>query len=1071
MKVYQAESGASLNVRAFAASESLEQVKEEIFALSLIPPQAQILLLGGTAGGAQVKETDIEDIFKEDAVLYVYNRLLLLDTPDPAAMMPVVPDIEPPVPLKVLVDINFRTAATTAAKCAAYVNVFRSHMMYSQATSRTAAYHLSICEKSYHEQKAQADALAVALTNLKGHSRAVCEAFDNFYQHAQKEMAKHAVRIQSFPTDMQALHRLPIHAAIVDGDRYLSDYVPEDRLITWAENCRIAHENLAHKIAASAETIKTVRAGNEYEMSTSLDLDLRQLESHLADARSAKQRLDAKHQRVERDLAKIEEMLADGQSVQNEKFSSLDHLLKIHRDEYLPAITDNDAMIRHWTSVFIDSKKRVSTELLRRLRSISQLQSQIAAVSPVLTELSDTMNAHTQAFAQLLHVHRMPAAWGVALVEIVRRKEFVKVFISKAKEMADVLGRFRSQEERRRETFRSEIARYLPTNLVHGLDDKPPYCEVSLSNTTGNLPDLSREDVNEFEKLITSIHSTMLDNEPGGGAGASQTHSNHSISKLIATIVKMSSQVDATPADFERILAKSGFSEKLARLEEENARLRMGGARSLADDQSRTHISRSPSSGQDAFAAQQEIASLRNRLLESEARGQAAERRCQEMEAQLFGAEQQLQAERKKGAELNTALQFAKDEKQQLEEALGTCQARISDAERIQAELETEASRTHLFYEEVSTALAECSRTLEEPSKNAPSTPQASSPSVPATVTADDIRKSLRALHDDILCQTAELVSCRDMLRSEEDHTNTESIDMEVVALAAEVAELRADLQRSDHDVQELREQLTFTEAREAIVEAELHSVRALLKRAETDLAALRGKLIEQKEEATVQQARSSSEFANTRTTLEKRISELEAEIARGRAAIEADRTSLTSLQDRIASVDAGQHSLPDAAASMQELANNIGELWDAHQTRARAARLDSQKEIEDLTAKVVDLARALEAKEQAAAESAAADAKKQAQEPPADSRQQSGESTALSEIRAWAAFNVNSPHYFLSPDSAKTCADRMKDRGYFLAHIKGIEERAVNARDPTSNPFGLATSTRYRLCAVVPWE
>ncbi|KAJ3149620.1 oligomeric, coiled-coil, peripheral membrane protein [Geranomyces variabilis] len=1064
MKVYQAESGASLNVRAFAANESLEQVKEEIFALSLIPPQAQILLLGGTAGGAQVKETNVEDIFKENAVLYVYNRLLLLDTPDSAAMMPVVPDIEPPVPLKVLADLNFRTSATTADKCAAYVNVFRSHMMYSQATSRTAAYHLSICEKSYLEQKAQADALAVALTNLKGHSRAVCEAFDNFYQHAQKEMAKHAVRIQSFPTDMQALHRLPIHAAIVDGDRYLSDYVPEDRLITWAENCRIAHENLAHKVATSAEAIKTVRAGNEYETSTSLDLDLRQLDSHLADVRSAHQRLDAKYQRVERDLAKIEEMLADAQSVQSEKFSSLDHLLKIHRDEYLPAITDNDAMIRRLTTILADSKKRVSAELLRRLRSISQLQSQIAAVSPVLTELSDTMNAHTQAFAQLLHVHRMPAAWGAALVEIVRRKEFVKVFISKAKEMADVLGRFRSQEERRRETFRSEIARYLPTNLVQGLDDKPPYCEVSLSNTTGSLPDLSREDVNEFEKLITSIHSTMLDNEPGGGAGASQTHSNHSISKLIATIVKMSSQVDATPADFERILAKSGFSEKLTRLEEENARLRMGGARSLADEQFRTLISRSPSSGQDAFGAQQEIASLRDRLLESDAIGQAAERRCLEMKAQLFGAEQQLQAERKKGAELNKALQFTKDEKQQLEVVLDRCRAGISDAERTQAALETEASRAHLFYEEVSAALAECSRTLEEPSKNAPSTPRASSPSAPATVTADDIRKSLRALHDDILCQTAELVSCRDMLRSEEDHTNTESIDMEVVALAAEVAELRADLQRSDHDVQELREQLTSTEAREAIVEAELHSVRALLKRAETDLAALRVKLIEQKKEAVSQQERSSSEFADIRTSLEGRISELEAEITRGRLALEADRVSLASLQDRIADLDAGQQELPDAAASTQELVNNICELWDAHQTIVRTSQLNSQREIEGLTTKVADLARALEAMKQAAAVSAAADAKIQAPEFPkslADNRQQCGESTALSEIRAlyhrsrlaelnkiafrnfktndlalflptrnpkaWAAFNVNSPHYFLSPDSAKTFADRMK--------------------------------------------
>ncbi|KAJ3161096.1 hypothetical protein HDU86_007717 [Geranomyces michiganensis] len=1003
MKVYQAESGVLLKIQAFAANESLDQVKEEIFTLSSIPPQAQILLLGGTAGGAQVKETNVEDIFKQNAVLYVYNRLLLLEAPGSAGMMPVVPDIEPPVPPKVLVDLQTRTARTVADKCAAYVDVFRSHTMYSQATLRTATYHVSICEKLCQEQKAQADALAVALTNLKDHSRAVCEAFDNFYQHAQREMAKHAIRIQSFPTDMQALHRLPIHAAIVDGDRYLSDYVPEDRLITWAENCRIAHENLAHKIATSAETIKTVRAGNEHETSTPLDLDLRQLETHLAEARSARQRLDVKHQRVERDLTKIEEMLADAQSVQSEKFNSLDHLLKIHRDEYLPAITENDAMIRSLTTFFVDSKKRVSEELLRRLRSISQLQSQIAAVSPVLSELSDTMNAHTQAFAQLLHVHRMPAAWGAALVEIVRRKEFVKIFISKAKELADILGRFRSQEERRRETFRTEIARYLPTNLVQGLDDMPPYCEVSLSNTTGNLPDLSREDVNEFEKLITSIHSTMLDNEPGGGSGASQTHSNHSISKLIATIVKMSSQVDATPADFERILAKSGFSEKLTRLEEENARLRMSGARTLADEQSRIQMSRSPSSAQDSFSAQQEIASLRNRLLESEARAQATERRCHEAEAQLFEVDQQLQAERKKGADFDSALQFANDEKEQLKEDLARTHAKLSNTERLQANLEAEAAKAQSFLEEVSTALAECSRTFEEPPKDSAATPQTSAPHIPSPATADDIRRSLRALHDDILCQTAELKSCRDMLRSEEDHTNTESIDMEVVALAAEVAELRADLQRSDHETQELREQLTVTEAREAIVEAELHSVRALLKRAETDLAALRAKMSEQREEAIMEQEQRASEFVDTRKSLEERINELQADAERNRIALDANRELLTGLRDRIVSVDAASKPLLSDTVSAQEIVHRISELWDSNQTIARNAQFESHQKIEDLTAKVTNLGRALEAMQQAAALSAAADAKKGSPEPPdpsADNLHQSGESAALSEIR-----------------------------------------------------------------------
>ncbi|KAI8920365.1 hypothetical protein DFJ77DRAFT_452346 [Powellomyces hirtus] len=701
MKVFQAESGVLLNVRAFDATESLDNVREEIYSLSSIPPHAQILLLGGATGGVQVKEANIAEILKEESVLFVYNRLLLVDTPDGAAMMPVTPDIEPPVPQKVLVDVHVSSSAALPERCDAYAAAFRSHIAYSQATSRTASYHAIISDRSYHEQQGQAEALNVALTNLKGHSRAICEAFDNFYQHAQKEMAQHAVRIQSFPTDMQALHRLPIHAAIVDGDKYLSDYVPEDKLITWAENCRIAHDNLAERVVTAAEAIKSIRAGTEFEDAASLDVDFKQLESHLTEVRSARQRLDAKHQRLERDLVKVEEILADARStssITNEKFGSLSHLLQIHREEYLTNVTESDATIRRLTTVIVNSKAHLSQEILRRLQSISLIQSQIAAITPTLNELSNVLNAHTQAFAQLLHVHRMPAAWGATLVEIVRRREFVRVFISKAKDMAEVLGRYRSQEEKRRETFKIEIARYLPSDLIQGLDDKLPYCEVSLSNTTGTLPDISRQDVNEFEKLITSIHSTMLDNEPGGAA-ASQTHSNHSISKLIATIVKMLSQVDATPADFERILIKSGFSERMTRLEDENARLRvMAGVRTPDDQSSRTmHISRSPSSGQsDAFSTHQEIVSLRNRLLESEARCAGLERRNQENETlvlQVSELERQLRTEREKSAELESALQFAMDEREHVDEDLADAQARTLEAEQKQNALQADLSK------------------------------------------------------------------------------------------------------------------------------------------------------------------------------------------------------------------------------------------------------------------------------------------------------------------------------------------------------------------------------------------
>jgi hypothetical protein len=48
----------------------------------------------------------------------------------------------------------------------------------------------------------------------------------------------------SFPSDLQALHRIPVHSIIAKEDhKFLSDYVPEDKLLTWAESCKAAHGN------------------------------------------------------------------------------------------------------------------------------------------------------------------------------------------------------------------------------------------------------------------------------------------------------------------------------------------------------------------------------------------------------------------------------------------------------------------------------------------------------------------------------------------------------------------------------------------------------------------------------------------------------------------------------------------------------------------------------------------------------------------------------------------------------------------------------------------------------------
>ncbi|KAI8853000.1 hypothetical protein BC829DRAFT_430285 [Chytridium lagenaria] len=596
MRVFAAETGLLLPARSFSAGEGLDELHREIETLTSVPPKAQILL---TDKGAQCKQDFIAKAFSDglgqatgvaeadmtanELVIFVFNRLVL----DPRASISGITrnsvEIEPPVPLEVLQIMATETERqgwTIAEQKEGFLASFRSHLSYSVAISKTARNHLKACEKVLQEQRVQVQALSVALTNLEGHSRSVCEAFESFNSHSQKELTKHSSLLKSFPADLQALHRIPVHTAIAEDHKFLSDYVPEDKLLTWVESCRAAHEQLVRKSVGLADTVRSIKMGTDSEVSQLINIDFEKLGVLVNGVAERVQKIDARRQLFERDFSRVEASLRDAERSPlqaSERFQALDHLFDIHREEYLQDVTKHDGEIRDAITYLCRSRTNLAHVLISRLQTISNLQSSIATVMPLLTTLSGTLNSHSQAFGQLLHVHRMPPAWGATLVEIVRRKEYVKVFISRAREMAEVLAKYRTQEERRRENFKNEIIRYIPVGLVTGLDDRPPYCEISVSNTKDTLPEVTRDDIADFEKLVANLRSAMseVDNSSSVGTGTTAGNSpggpSDSISKLQATMLKMSSQVEGMATEFDKILLKSSLC---SRIEEENTRLR-----------------------------------------------------------------------------------------------------------------------------------------------------------------------------------------------------------------------------------------------------------------------------------------------------------------------------------------------------------------------------------------------------------------------------------------------------------------------------------------------------------------
>ncbi|KAI9351243.1 hypothetical protein BDR26DRAFT_420941 [Obelidium mucronatum] len=568
--------------------------------------------------------------------------------------------MSPLPPIQTLVPLLYSTNESPSSLLDACYASFKSNVDYAKGVVASAEENARKMDELLEEQRVQSLALRIAVQSLQMHCKPACDAFDSFIAHTQKEIAKNFGLIQSFPSDLQALHRIPVHPKIAsrkssaaatanqdddnnDGDsRFLSDYVPEEKLLLWADKCRLGHEEFVKKTMALSEVVKTLKSGSEMEASNGLDIDFETLTSQTSSAQSNLANLRQTLQLLIRDFTRVQSILQDlrnrddhrpnnnsnyhqAQQIDQKTLTALHHLQEIHTKEYIPSLTTTATHISNLFTTLHTSKLHATSALRSRLRSISHLQTLLSnTIAPGMTRLNQNLTSMSQAFGQLLHVHRMPAAWGAAMVEIVRRREFVRVLVARAESVASGFARVGEIEKRRRETFDGEISKYLPRVVVgekgnglvvvQGLDEGVPKVEVRVVKGGDLLPRIGRTDVYEFEQFISQIRAAMTDVDPSSSTVPSTNQtltSSHtssaagnpadSISKLQATMTKMIPQIDAVAGEFDRQLAKSGFGgggagggggDRVGKLEEENARLRAelnalksGGGGSLARNQ------------------------------------------------------------------------------------------------------------------------------------------------------------------------------------------------------------------------------------------------------------------------------------------------------------------------------------------------------------------------------------------------------------------------------------------------------------------------------------------------------
>ncbi|KAG9025608.1 oligomeric, coiled-coil, peripheral membrane protein [Tulasnella sp. JGI-2019a] len=1017
-----------------------------------------------TSDGMQLRQESLREMAgSEDQSVFVFSREYL-DMPVESVLqeLAVTPQLQP--------EVDDAGHTSSSAIISAYSRAANFH--YQHIIMRSSSIY------------AQSDSLAVASKNLDVHVLSLTSAYENFAASAQRELEKQDEVLRGHALDMDVISRVKVHAEFLSPagrravemggkERHLGDYVSVHKMKTVAESCETLHDDLVARFNSTRAAMTDLATGAD-------EVRLAASNPFAADVEICLRRAKDLSERIT--LAPYEAPV----------------------DE----IRELDAALRGEVLAMAELKNRSTTHSIDVLRHVSRLQSTLADMPSVLTSLDADLRPKA-GFPHLQRLHNMLYVYGATVVEIVRRKEFAKIFMERAQTIAEMMAKMTANERKRRQVYRSEVHGQLPFE-ARGMDEPAPSLEISTNGSKEATFILTRDDLIEFLAVVDEISESTA---PPIENSETQSTVIHPVKEVRAALDKLISRIDTLEADFDRLAEKSILSaswsanfskrrttneasesahrelmeqlqEKLEQerqlredregLEAENHRLRTELAAAVSERDRTAHESSSRLERLEGF--EEEVQMLRDQVASETAARRSLEQRHSDSLVEAIAQASMLEGALADATEKTKAAELLKVELQRAKEDLAQATARHQESDNRVSNLLADQAETLRKMEDArsrGTDLEEQIRIAQEEGKQ-------------ATFALEEAAREKETL------LRAQANEADRLLRDQIAEANGDR-----AVLEHQFSEVRAELDRRTKEVGELKLELEMAHANQLHVQDDLdlgrrEQERIVVER-EQELRSLRADLEEGRETMSELKRRITAQERITRDIIKVALKMRD---TNARAMVNAQRyiasgpkapmgvTAEGSQGDGLASMtmsanfDNGQQQLP--LSSSVSFLPHPSLLPTSHATSSIPQPLVDPSHPEsalnalsafdlDAFAETVNKTGSTIRKWQRQCKEYRDRAKGKI-----TYRNFAKGDLALflptrnSVAKPWAAFNVSFPHYFLKAEGH--LAEQLKTREWVVARITFIAERVADYKDPDSNPYGLGDGVKYFMLEVEDW-
>ncbi|UZJ52115.1 hypothetical protein CBS101457_001435 [Exobasidium rhododendri] len=509
MRIHRTYDGRSFDVN---LPLSHFQSKEDLFdAVSLTTgvPSDDIICM--TKIGQQINEEVLENMQDvssrsvEDMDLFVFHRQFLYsDLEVLVAELEEVADLEAP-----LEEVEAATPPTPRSLTALvdWCAVLLSNMSIHNTQSMERLDQLSIIQRSTE----------IALSNLLSHSHSVRQTGQVFDETSTKELIRMKGLLNGHETDLKILSLVQINPKLLSvpdsaksrpKERTLGDYVSPSKMGAVFQAC----SNVQSELEESARGLK-------YSGSQLIeDTEGLRIEVEGTNTGPSQETFEESRQALLR-ASELCDFIMATCSPDDQGWSAAARLAnddammkKVH--EAMGELVLLDEVIRESLRRLTADKNEMIARSLHLLGDISSLQSDYADLGIELNQLdADFKSNRIDGFRHLARLKNMLWAYGSTLIEIYRRKEFENKFLFRSQALAEVMANLTASERRRRIDFRGQVVGALPWE-IKGMDDNTPNLEISAGNGKGvDEIDIGKADIDEMFQTLDFVEGRLLESD------------------------------------------------------------------------------------------------------------------------------------------------------------------------------------------------------------------------------------------------------------------------------------------------------------------------------------------------------------------------------------------------------------------------------------------------------------------------------------------------------------------------------------------------------------------------------